>query len=98
MYASPTAHRVCSISNVVGHRPEDIVALRLVPDPMRPANPKKIGVQRRTHGPLINTDHQSHRWAKSEVRLCGDDSRPSRNEVATLACHILDAVDDCVVM
>lgn len=57
-------------------------ALGLVYIDLRPANPIRLGTQ----------DDQSYLRTTVEVGTCGDDSRPSRDEVAALACAMLDSM------
>lgn len=35
---------------------------------------------------------QSHVWARAAVGTCGDDLRPSKDEIAVLACAMLDSM------
>ncbi|KAF3388695.1 hypothetical protein F1880_004323 [Penicillium rolfsii] len=61
---------------------ERVEVLRMVPSSQRTIWRKKLGTP----------DQQTYRWALAELRTCGDNSRPSRDEVAALACTMLDCM------
>lgn len=61
---------------------EKFKALKMVPFSLRTSLPKKLGAQ----------DKQTYIWATADVGTCGDNSRPSRDEVAALACTMLDSM------
>jgi hypothetical protein len=63
-----------------GRTGEKFEALKMVHHCLHYSWPKKLDAQ----------DRQSYTCAMAEVRKCGDNSRPSRDEVAVLACTMLD--------
>lgn len=54
---------------------------------------KMVPFSLRTYWPRLGTlDKQTYIWAIADVGTCGDNSRPSRDEVAALACTMLDSM------